>query len=135
MLFSIYIKPLSSIIDSHSIMHHSFSYDLQLHMSVPSDKITELLHSMQSCMSDVKAWITANMLNLLTTRLNSCLSSTKTCITMTYILSSLSAMLQFPSNSPKNLCFALDCHLTMNAHVSNISRTFYFELRRLASIR
>ena len=29
----------------------------------------------------------------------------------------------------------LDCHLTMNAHVSNIARTCYFELRRLASIR
>ena len=37
--------------------------------------------------------------------------------------------------SVKNLCFALDCHLTMNAYVSNIARTCYFELRRLASIR
>ena len=37
--------------------------------------------------------------------------------------------------SVKNLCFTLDCHLTMNAHVSNIARTCYFELRRLASIR
>ena len=37
--------------------------------------------------------------------------------------------------SVKNLGFALDCHLTMNAHVSNIDRTCYFELRRLASIR
>ena len=35
----------------------------------------------------------------------------------------------------KNLGFTLDCHLTMNAHVSNIARTSYFELRRLASIR
>ena len=35
----------------------------------------------------------------------------------------------------KNLGFTLDCHLTMNAHVSNIARTCYFELRRLASIR
>ena len=34
-----------------------------------------------------------------------------------------------------NLGFILDCHLSMNAHVSNISRTRYFELRRLASIR
>ena len=34
----------------------------------------------------------------------------------------------------KNLGFTLDCHLTMNAHVSNIARTCYFELRRLASI-
>ena len=35
----------------------------------------------------------------------------------------------------KNLSFTLDCHLTMNAHVTNIARTCYFELRRLASIR
>ena len=37
--------------------------------------------------------------------------------------------------SVKNLGFTLDCHLTMSAHVSNIARTCYFELRRLASIR
>ena len=34
----------------------------------------------------------------------------------------------------KNLGLTLDCHLTMNAHVSNIFRTCYYELRRLASI-
>ena len=39
------------------------------------------------------------------------------------------------SQSVKNLGSTLDCHLTMNAHVSNIARTFYIELRRLASIR
>ena len=37
--------------------------------------------------------------------------------------------------SVKYLGPTLDCHLTMNAHVSNIARTCYFELRRLASIR
>ena len=36
--------------------------------------------------------------------------------------------------SVKNLDFTLDSHLTMNAHVSNIARTCYFELRCLASI-
>ena len=36
--------------------------------------------------------------------------------------------------SVKNMGFTLDCHLSMNAHVSNIARTCYFELRRLASI-
>ena len=69
MLFTMYTKPLSAIIYSHSIIHHSFADDLQLQMSV------------------------------------------------------------------KNLGYTLDCHLTMNAHVSNIARTCYFELRRLASIR
>ena len=64
MLFTMYIMPLSAIIDSHSIIHHSFADDLQLQMSAPPDRISELLHSMQSCISDVKAWATANMLKL-----------------------------------------------------------------------
>ena len=37
--------------------------------------------------------------------------------------------------SVNNLDFALGRHFTMNAHVCNISRTCYYELRRLASIR
>ena len=63
-LFTMYIKPLSAIIDSHTIMHHSFADDLQLQVSAPPDGISELLHSMQSYISDVKAWASANMLRL-----------------------------------------------------------------------
>ena len=37
--------------------------------------------------------------------------------------------------SMKNLFLTLDCHLTTNAHVSNIAPTCYFELCSLASIR
>ena len=47
-LFAMYIKPLSAIIDSHSIIHHSFADDIQLLMSAPPDEISELLHSIQS---------------------------------------------------------------------------------------
>ena len=56
------MKSLSAIIDSHSTTHHSLGDDLQLQMSAPPDKISELLHFMQSCISDDKAWANANML-------------------------------------------------------------------------
>ena len=46
---TMYIKPLSAIIDSYSIIHHSFADDLQPQMSAPPNRISELLHSMQSC--------------------------------------------------------------------------------------
>ena len=43
---------------------------------------------------------------------------------------------EFPiKQSVKYLGYTLDCHLTMNAHVSNIVLTCYIELRHLASIR
>ena len=64
MLLTMYIKPLSASIDLQSTIHHSFADDQQLQMSAPPDQISELLHSMQSCISDVKAWTTANMLKL-----------------------------------------------------------------------
>ena len=37
--------------------------------------------------------------------------------------------------SVMNSAITLDCHLTMNAHVSNIARTCYYEQRCFASIR
>ena len=63
-LFTMYIQPLSAIIDSHSIKHHSFSEDLQLQMSAPQGKMSELIHSMQSCIIDIKALATVNMLKI-----------------------------------------------------------------------
>ena len=46
--FTMYIKPLSIIIDSHYIMYNSFTDDLQLPMSSPPNKISKLIHSMKS---------------------------------------------------------------------------------------
>ena len=99
--------------------------------------ISELLHFMQSCISGVKAWATANMLKLNDNKTELMLVTSK----RTKHLHSLPISItignaQIPfKKSVKNLGFTLDCHLTMNAHVSNIARTCYFELRRLASIR
>ena len=157
MLLTMYIKPLSAIIDSHSTMHHSFADYLQLQMSAPPDRISELPHSTQSCISDVKDFATANMhklnnnkkkLMLVTSKRTRHLHNLHTSITIG------NAQIPF-KQSVRNLGFTLDCHLTMNAHVSNIARTYmymytlsinqsnvstklktcYFEMRRLGSIR
>ena len=89
-LFNMYIKPFSAIIDSHSIIHHSFSDDLQLQMSAPTDRISELLHSIQSCICDVKAWATANMLKLNDSKTELMLVTSKgLSISITYLLLSL----------------------------------------------
>ena len=137
MLITMYIEPLSAIIYSHSIMHHSFADDLQLQMFAPPDGISELLHSMQSCISDVKALATANMLKLDDNKIELMLVTSKRTKHLHNLSTSITignAQVPF-KQSVKNFGFTLDCHLTMNAHVTNIARTCYFELRRLASIR
>ena len=136
MLFTMYHMPLSAIIDSHSI-HHSFADDIQVQMSAPPDRISELLHSMQSCICEIKAWATANMLRLIDRKTELMLvtsNRSKHHHSLTTSITMGNTQIPF-KQSVKNLGLTLDCHLTITAHVSNIARTYYFELRRLASIR
>ena len=75
-------------------------------------------------------------LSLLTTRQNSCLSYLKRTKHLHDLPTSITignAKIPF-KQSLKNLGSTLHSYLTMNAHVSNITRTCYFELCRLASI-
>ena len=89
-----------------------------------------------SCICDAKSWTTANMykfvdkteLMLVTSKRTKHLNNLPTSISIG------NAEIPF-KQSVKNICFTLDCHLTMNAHVSNIARTCNFDLRLLASIR
>ena len=127
--------PLLTHILSH-IIHLLMTYNYRC-LLPQIEYIYVLLHSMQSCISDVIAWATANMLKLndnktelmlVTSKRSKHLHSQPTSITIG------NAQIPF-KQSVKNLGFTLDSHLTMNAHVSNIARTCYFELRRLASIR
>ena len=106
-------------------------------MSAPLDKIYELLQSMQSCISDVKDWATANMLKLNDNKTELMLVTSKRSKHLHNLPTSITiGNAQIPFKQSVNIMgFTLDCHLNMNAHVSNIARTCYFDLRRLASIR
>ena len=105
-------------------------------MSAPPDKISELLHSIQSCISDIKAWAIVNMLKLNDNKIELMLVTSK----RTKYLHNLPTSIiidnsQIPfKQSVKNFGLTLDCYLAMNAHVSNIAQACHFELHRLASI-
>ena len=105
-------------------------------MSAPPDRISEQLQSIQSCISDVKALATVNMLKLNDNKTELMLSTSKRTKHLHNLPTSITiGNAQIPiKQSVKNLGFTLDCHLTMNAHVSNIARTCNFELHRLTSI-
>ena len=67
-LFVLYTQPISEIVSYYSLSHHSFSDDNQLYKSGKITQLPEIIHSTQSCISDVKAWMTNNQLQL-----NNCL--------------------------------------------------------------
>ena len=106
-------------------------------MSVPPDKIFELLHSMQTCIGDVNAWATANMLKLNDYKIEPMLVTSKRTKHLHNLPTSITignAQIPF-RQSVMNLGLTLHCHLTTNTHLSTIVRICNFDQRRLASIR
>ena len=93
-------------------------YEKTLHIYIcTAGKISELLHSMQPCMSDVKALATASMpkhndnkteLLLFTSKRTKHLHTLPTSITIG------DAQILYKKKYMKNLRFTLVCHLTMN---------------------
>ena len=114
-----------SVVESHSIIRQSFADDLQLHMSAPPDRISELLHSTQSSMSDVKAWATANMLKLNDDRTEIMLVTSMRTNHLHNLYNSISiGNAQIPFKQyVKNFGFTLDCHLTM---IQSINQSIVF---------
>ena len=122
------------------LLTHTLSYTIHLLMTYNYRCLLPLIeylsYSMQSSISDIKAWATANMLKLndKKTELMLITSKTKHLHNLPTSITIGNAKIPF-KQSVNNLGFTLDCHLTMNAHVSNIAWASYFELHRLASIR
>ena len=77
-LFVLYTHPISEIVSYQSLSHHSFSNDNQLYKSGNITQLPEIIHSTQSCISDVKAWMTNNQLQLNNDKTEIVLIATKT---------------------------------------------------------
>ena len=135
----LYTTPLSTVIERHSILHHSYADDTQLQNSATPDRLPNLIDSMRLCIDDIKDWMTDNQLKL---------NDDKTEVMIMIISSSrMSTALSIPesfdigngsvpfSDTVKNLGVTLDCHLSLETHVLNLVRTANFELRRISSIR
>ena len=66
LFFSCYTLPLSlslsTVIERHSILHHSYADDTQLQNSATPDRLPNLIDSMRLCIDDIKDWMTDNKL-------------------------------------------------------------------------
>ena len=136
-LFILYTKPLSSLLQSHSIPHQSFADDTQLYNSSKPNQTHALVQTMQTCISDVRQWMTDNRLKLNDDKTEALLIMKKNERSLTSPPTSIqvgSASIAFNSHA-RNLGFTVSSDLSLDRHVSNICRSAYFEIHRLSSIR
>ena len=56
----LYTAPLSTVIEKHSVLHHSYADDSQFQKSALPHQIYDLFLSMQIYIDDIKSWMTLN---------------------------------------------------------------------------
>ena len=112
-------QPLSQIIDKHSVSHSEFADDSQLYDSVPREQFDSLLSSMQSCVDDVKLWMTQNKLQLNEGKAEALLIDPKNSPNLPLSIKISQNDICF-SRSVRNLGVIFDDKLSMKQQVSKI---------------
>ena len=136
-LFIMYIKPLSSLIQNRAISNQSFADDTQLYRCSSPAETHSTVQTIQTCILDVKSWMVENKLKLNDDKTEALLCKKKTT--------------KFPNDQPtsvrvgntnipfsfsaRNLGFTITSDMTLDKHVSIICKSAYYELRKISSIR
>ena len=135
LMFVLYTKPINDIISSKSILSQSFADDTQLHSSCPPNQLEDTVHDMEECIGNVKDWMLRNKLMINDGKTEILLIHPKN--VSNFQVSSLSvgnSKISF-SKEVRNLGVTLTETMNMNKHISNVCKSAYCELRRIAAIR
>ena len=128
-LLVLYTHSISEIVSFHSLSRHSFSGNIT--------QLPEIIHSVQSCISDVKAWMTNNQLQLNNDKTEMILIATKTVLNSNSVPQSINlegSDIKF-ADTVRNLGVCLDPTLSFQQQISSGCRICYLELRRISAIR
>ncbi|KAK6175738.1 hypothetical protein SNE40_014131 [Patella caerulea] len=137
-IFCMYTKSLSNLLIKKDLNHHFYADDSQIMDFFLPEQNSQLscCEKIETCVTDVKSWMTNNMLKLNSDKTELLLIAPtrrlhKSDITHLKIEQSYIN----PSKYVKNLGVIMDTNLSMENHISFLCKTCHYHLRNIGSIR
>ena len=133
-LFVLYTQPLSQILFNHSSPHQFFADDTHLRKSCCPEYYDDIRNALQTCISDIKDWMTENKLQLKADKTKTMLFNSSKLKHPPASLSICQVTSSF-SDSVRNLGFYLDKDISMKEHINFICKTAFMKIRHICTIR
>ena len=138
LLFTLYTRPLSTVICQSGLSYHFFADDSQLHKSIVPSDFQVLACCLKDCIEDVTEWMGDSKLKMNDDKTELMAIGTRS--KLSQVIPNFAPMsisgCDIPfSQSVRNLGFYLDETLSMDVHIKYLCRIFFFHLRRIGKIR
>lgn len=135
-LFTIYTSPLGDILRHHNVSYHLYADDTQIYLSFDFTRIAEAITKVETCIMDIRQWMATNFLRLNDDKTEFIIIGSE-CNLKKVPLSFLSVGKDRidPAKSVRNIGAYFDYTLSMNDHISHISKNAWFQLRQISHIR
>ena len=138
-LFITYTRPIAELCRRHGVSVHLYADDTQIYLSYDirdSAKADEAVHQIEKCLMDIKKWMTDNKLKLNDDKSELLVCSSAYDKRRRGIDSVTIADTQIPtSEHARNIGAMFDTTMRMDHQVKAISKSCFFHLRNIRSIR
>jgi len=136
--YPMYTKPLGLLIQSHGLAYHMYADDTQVYVTFSKKDATDqndAIARLENCLRDIRTWMGSNKLKLNNDKTEVMFFTPRNYDHRNPVLVTVGDSVITPTTSVKNLGVIMDRSLSMDTHITNVSRTCYMHLRNIGRIR
>ena len=135
-IYTMYVRPMSEIINRHNVSYHSYADDSQLYIQCDNNEesIRCAITRLEQCISDICEWMSGNSLKINQDKTEFIIFSCKS-DQYNHLSLNVGSEIIHPSKSVKILGVTLDFNMNMQQDVVNTCRSSYMHIRKINSIR